>query len=198
MWQNVEVTAVELNAEIAAIYQDLYKNDTVLIEDAHKYLLQHYDEYDFIWSSPPCPTHSRARYWGFNGGKMDAVYPDMTLYQEILFLQHFAKSVWVVENVQPYYEPLIPGKKVGRHLYWSNFFIPQYENEPEFPKDSVKLLQDLHGIDLSEYKYNDKTKILRNCVYPGIGLHIFNYGTGAIPPMPLGTLFENDESKKHV
>ena len=57
-----EVVAVELNPEIAAVYQALYPNDTVIVGDAHQYLLDHYSEYDFIFSSPPCPTHSRARY----------------------------------------------------------------------------------------------------------------------------------------
>ena len=33
------------------------------------------------WSSPPCPTHSR--FWGQN---RTPEYPDMKLYQEILFL----------------------------------------------------------------------------------------------------------------
>jgi len=197
LWQNVEVTAIEQNAKIAKIYSDFFPNDKMIVGDAHEYLLQHFAEYDFIWSSPPCPTHSKARYWGFGGGKMEAAYPDMKLYQEIIFLQHFAKGFWVVENVQPYYKPLIPGKEVGRHLYWSNFNIPAYNDEPIFPKDSITGLQQLHGFDLSNYKFNGKTKILRNCVFPGIGLHVLNCAIGAIPPMQEG-LFAESESKKYV
>ena len=59
LWKDVDVTAVEINPEIAKIYQDFFPMDNVIITDAHKYLLEHYKEFDFIWSSPPCPTHSR-------------------------------------------------------------------------------------------------------------------------------------------
>jgi len=57
----VEVTAIEYKAEIAAIYKELFPMDKVIVADAHKYLEEHYKEFDFIWSSPPCPTHSRMR-----------------------------------------------------------------------------------------------------------------------------------------
>ena len=56
---NIEVTAIELDTELAKLYQERFINDIVIVADAHKYLLEHYQEYDFIWSSPPCPTHSR-------------------------------------------------------------------------------------------------------------------------------------------
>ena len=141
LWQNVDVTAVELNEVIAAIYQDFFPNDNVIIDDAHEYLLKHFEEFDFIWSSPPCPSHSRARFWGFGSGKIAAVYPDMKLYEEILFLQHYASSLWVVENVQPYYVPLMPGKKIGRHLFWSNFHIPTIEsNDADINRGNIKYL----------------------------------------------------------
>lgn len=200
LWQNVDVTAVELNEVIAAIYQDFFPNDNVIIDDAHEYLLKHFEEFDFIWSSPPCPSHSRARFWGFGSGKIAAVYPDMKLYEEILFLQHYASSLWVVENVQPYYVPLMPGKKIGRHLFWSNFHIPTIEsNDADINRGNIKEWQELHGLNISKYKLNiRRDKVLRNCTQPVLGLHIFNSAIGNIPPMPLGTLFENDESKKHA
>ena len=56
-----EITAVENNPEIAKIYQDFFPNDKVVIADAHQFILEHFSEFDFIWSSPPCPTHSRLR-----------------------------------------------------------------------------------------------------------------------------------------
>ena len=62
---DLEVTAVEWDEELAKLYQERFPNDIVIVGDAHQYLLDHYKEFDFIWSSPPCPTHSRARYWGF-------------------------------------------------------------------------------------------------------------------------------------
>ena len=53
-----DITAVELDAQIAEVYADLYPNDTVIVGDAHEYLLENYMDFDFIWSSPPCPSHS--------------------------------------------------------------------------------------------------------------------------------------------
>ena len=56
-----EVTAVEIDERIAKIYKDNFPNDNVIVGDAHQYLLEHFREYDFIWTSPPCPTHSKVR-----------------------------------------------------------------------------------------------------------------------------------------
>jgi DNA (cytosine-5)-methyltransferase 1 len=66
----------------------LAHNDKVVVADAHQYLLDHYKEYDFIWSSPPCPTHSRARYWAFGINGKKPVYPNMKLYEEVIFLDY--------------------------------------------------------------------------------------------------------------
>jgi len=192
LWLNVNVTAVELEKNIAEVYQDLYPNDNVIVGDAHEYLLNHYKEFDFIWTSPPCPTHSRARFWGSHRDDTQEVYPDMRLWQEIIFLKHFASALWVVENVQPYYEPLIQGKNIGRHYFWTNFWLPNYETKTEeFPKDSVIKLQELHGIDLTKYKNIPKQKCLRNCVLPEVGLRVFNCAVGAIPPIQEGLFADN-------
>ena len=91
LWENVEVTAIEIDEDVAQIYKDNFPNDTVITGDAHQYLLEHYNEYDFIWSSPPCPTHSRMNFLlNEKGDKMK--YPDMKLYQEILLLKHFFRG----------------------------------------------------------------------------------------------------------
>ena len=166
-----EITAVEIDPELARMYQERFPNDTVIVADAHKYLLEHYKEFDFIWSSPPCPTHSRARYWNSSNYETatEAVYPDMKLYAEILFLEHYFPGKYVVENVIPYYQPLIPAKKRGRHLYWTNFNLPNSLNDRRFKisstKNEVKELSKFHEIDLSSYKGNQrKDKIARNLV----------------------------------
>ncbi|MBS3104967.1 DNA cytosine methyltransferase [Candidatus Woesearchaeota archaeon] len=57
----IEVIAVEINPDIAKIYQDNFPNDKVIVGDAHAYLEEHFEEFDFIWSSPPCPSHSKIR-----------------------------------------------------------------------------------------------------------------------------------------
>ena len=184
-WTDCEVTAVELDPELARMYQERFPNDTVIVGDAHQYLLDHYKEFDFIWSSPPCPTHSRARYWNSSNydTTTDAIYPDMKLYQEILFLQHYFKGKYVVENVIPYYEPLIPAKKRGRHLYWTNFNLPNNMNERIFKisstKNEVKELEKFHKIDLSNYKGEQRLdKIGRNLVDYEAGKTIFECAKG--------------------
>lgn len=178
LWGNDhDITAVEYDKNIASIYSDLFPNDNVIVADAHEYLLNHYKEYDLIWSSPPCQTHSSFRYninVRYRG--TPPKYPDMTLYEEIVFLQYHAidKTKWVIENVKPYYKPLIePTNILQRHLFWSNFKLP----DKEFAKDNIRSAQipDLqlkHGYDLSKYKISNKRQILRNCVSPELGKYV--------------------------
>ena len=101
LWENVEVTAIENNPEIAKVYQSFFPEDKVIVGDAHEYLLKHFKEFDFIWSSPPCQSHSCCNF--FLKGQGIFRYPDMKLYEEIIFLKTFCKAKWVVENVVPYY-----------------------------------------------------------------------------------------------
>lgn len=171
-----EVTAVELNPDIVAIYKELFPKDRVIVGDAHEYLLKHFKEYEFIWSSPPCQTHSSFRYnicVKFRGTKPE--YPDMKLYQEILFLRHHFKGKWVIENVLPYYGELIPAQKLQRHLFWANFNISNKEfNGEKIRAAQIPQLQEVHGFDLSKIQLKNKRQILRNCVLPELGKHIFN------------------------
>lgn len=186
LWDNCEVTAVELDPELARLYQERFPNDKVIVADAHQYLLEHYKEFDFIWSSPPCPTHSKARFWGSKGGQCNVVYPDMTLYQEVIFLDNFFNGKYVVENVTPYYEPLIPAKKRGRHLYWCNFNLPselsnRHDVAIERGKDELKNLCEFHAYDFRKYKGEQPlNKIARNLVDYEAGLTIFNTARGII------------------
>jgi DNA (cytosine-5)-methyltransferase 1 len=188
-WTDCEVTAVELDSELARMYQDRFPNDTVIVADAHQYLLDHYKEFDFIWTSPPCPSHSRARYWNSSNydTTTEVVYPDMKLYEEILFLKHYYRSgKYVVENVIPYYEPLIPAKKRGRHLYWTNFNLPnvlssRIDPMAKRPKDELDLLCKFHNINVSSYNGEQPIiKIARNLVDYEAGLTIFNTARGII------------------
>ena len=172
---DIEVTGVELDKDIAAIYQDFYPNDKVIIADAHQYLVEHYKEYDFIWSSPPCPTHSRIRQFSAVArGQNDAVYPDMSLYQEIIFLMTNFEGKWVVENVIPYYPPLIKAQELGGHLFWSNFQLGNFKDKNRCHNGTIEELQQHKGFDLSKYEGIDKIKTLRNLVEPLIGKHIFD------------------------
>jgi len=180
-WKNVDVVAVELNPSIAKIYQKLFPRDTVIVEDAHKYIEKNYKEFDVIWASPPCQSHSK-----MSSIYKTKTYPDFGLYEEIVFLSKWFKGNWVVENVRPYYKPLIPPHQyLGRHAFWSNVNIPLIElppfpdfgnfkshsNEIEHLKVMLKWL-DL-PLKLSALKGNFRTRqIIQNCVHPIIGKHI--------------------------
>lgn len=117
-----QITAVEYDPKIAAIYRDFFPNDKVVVGDAHQYLLDHYKEFNFIWASPPCPTHSGVN--NFLNAQGVIRYPDMSLWQEIIFLQHFCKGLFAIENVKSYYEPFLKPQISGRHFFWANFKIP--------------------------------------------------------------------------
>jgi DNA (cytosine-5)-methyltransferase 1 len=173
----LEITAVEWDEELARLYQERFPNDTVIVADAHQYLLDHYKEFDFIWSSPPCPSHSKARYWGFGKNGLKPCYPDMKLYEEIIFLQHHFFGKWVVENVNAYYEPLIPCQKRERHQYWANFNIPtkvSHRNDTALVQASrMQDLCDFHDYDFRRYKGEQRVlKIARNLVDYEAGLNI--------------------------
>lgn len=186
-----EITAVEWDEELAKLYQERFPKDKVIVADAHQYLLDHYKEFDFIWSSPPCPTHSKVRITQKNQDFYIPKYPDMSLYQQIIFLDGHFTGKYVVENVIPYYEPLIPAKKRGRHLYWTNFNIPSNIDRAEAKGiiscrsgDEVNKLCAFHKID-KEFlnRYNgkqSKTKIIRNLVDYEVGKTILDTAMGIV------------------
>jgi len=131
-------------------------------------------------------------------GQIKPRYIDVKLYQEIILLDNFFKGKYVVENVIPYYTPLIPAQQRNRHLYWSNFKITQTtkKNPPKemqlhssskvrkktnnFIKiDSASDLAKKYGfkpIDKNIYvgKNHSPGQIFRNCVDPKEGLIILN------------------------
>jgi DNA (cytosine-5)-methyltransferase 1 len=178
-----EIVAVELDEELARLYQERFQNDKVIVGDAHQYLLDHYKEFDFIWSSPPCPSHSRARFARRNTTTPE--YPDMMLYQEILFLDNWFDGKYCVENVIPYYEPLIAGKKIGRHIYWTNFRLPNDLNERKCNimegEDEVSRYCEYHEYDFRKYKGEQRTdKIARNLVDFEAGKTILDTALGIV------------------
>ena len=177
---DIEVTAVELDPELARMYQERFPNDIVIIAEAHQYLLDHYKEFDFIWTSPPCPTHSRAAFGSRKSDKSNhaPVYPDLKLYEEVIFLQNYFSGKFCVENVIPYYDPLIPAQKRGRHLYWTNFVLPKILNERKSVsmecKNEVSKWCEFHDYDFRKYTGEQRIdKIARNLVDYEAGLTIF-------------------------
>lgn len=178
---DLEVTAVELDEELAKLYQERFPNDIVIVADAHQYLLDHFKEFDFIWSSPPCPSHSKARF--ARKETTEAIYPDFKLYEEVVFLDNWFNGKYCIENVVPYYEPLIHAKKRGRHLYWSNFNFPNDLNERKSSimegKDEVKNWCKFHDYNFYQYKGKQRIdKIARNLVDYEAGKTIFQTALG--------------------
>ena len=165
-----KITAVEYKPEIAQVYKDLFPNDNLIIGDAHQYLLDHYKEFDFIWSSPPCPSHSQLGLLRALNEKNAATgqyspyrYPDMSLYQEIILLQTMFKGKYVVENVVAYYEPLIKPIELQRHHFWTNFNIGKISlSADNIEKGNIQEWQERLGYDLSMYKGLNKRLVLRN------------------------------------
>jgi len=173
-----DITNVEWDEDVAQVLRDKFPNDEVVVADAHEYLKENFQDFDFIWASPPCPTHSRMRKnLSIEVNGSDPVYPDMKLWQEILFLKGYFEGNWVVENVKTWYDPLIKPQESGRHYFWSNFSIPRLENvnngsdvqirNPDVMQDQQKE----YGYDLSNYDVSNKKKkkMLNNCVHPKIG-----------------------------
>lgn len=123
----------------------------------------------------------------------------MKLYQEIIFLDNFFNGKYVVENVVPYYEPLIPAQKRGRHLYWTNFNIPTELNERKGgimgSKNEIEKWCKFHDYDFRKYKGQQRMdKIARNLVDYEAGKTILNAAMGVITRKNINQIdmFENE------
>ena len=170
-----KITAVEIDPEIAKAYSDRFPNDTVIVGDAHKYLLENYEQFDFIWTSPPYPTHGQFRYnVGVKAKGYKGLYPDMRLYEEIIFLQYHAQKKWIVENTISYYLPLIEPQKVARHYLWANFKIPNFKIPTAGIRNKNKISdwETELEISLDRYEISNKQQVLKNCVSQNLGLHV--------------------------
>ena len=187
LWEDVEVTAVELNPQIAAIYKDFFPQDNVIVGDAHQYLLDHFKEYDFIWASPPCPTHSRFNFLNKGGDDDKPEYPDMKLYEEIILLKTWYKGKYCIENVIGYYTPLIPPIESSNHYFWTNFYFRPLENTKRGIRgEEYDFRMNRIGFNLSKYVSTESKqfikKIINNCVEPETGFHILNESKRDIHP----------------
>jgi DNA (cytosine-5)-methyltransferase 1 len=182
LWTDHSITNVEINAQCCAHLSSTYRDDTVVNEDAVEFLLANYNDFDFIWLSPPCQSHTKLTH-SFN--KRCPRLPDFTLYAIHTFLSSFHKGLFVIENVIPYYKPLIaPSASIGRHALWANFTIPflKFNNPKGFASMSTESdfqsLVSWLGIPRPPHIYPGKAhnpcQLLRNATHPAIGNHILN------------------------
>ena len=176
LWgDNHEITAVEHSPEIARLYAERFSKDEVIVADAHKFLIENVlNGWDFIWSSPPCPSHSRINTDGNNAPR----YPEMELYQQIIMLSNnWYKGRWVVENVIPYYNPLVPPSvEIDRHLFWTNFQVGKIDTIKEKSIAEQTGTNGRFGFNLKGVRADgiNKRQCLRNLVNPEVGLHFLN------------------------
>lgn len=176
LWPCASVTAVERDPAIAAVYAARFPADTVIVGDAHRFLEAHVADFDFIWSSPPCPTHGQYRHHvGVCAKGYAPVMPDMSLYAEIVFLSTYARARWIVENVRPYYTPLVPPTAIlSRHLFWSNVALPPFRAAPTGLRTKNKIGDFPDAALLRGTAIPNKRQVLRNCVDPALGLHCWS------------------------
>lgn len=192
LWGNdYKIIAIEHDKEIANIYKKRFPKDDVFICDAYEYFIKNFQDFNFIWASPPCPTHSNLTHTNvghiYKGKKRKIELPDMRLYGLILFLQNHFRGNYIVENVKPYYKPLIPPtSSIGRHIIWSNVYIPPLEKiynssmkgnfltEQEIIYISkIKKIEDILE-ELNKLSRAKKIKLINNCVIPEEGKYIFD------------------------
>lgn len=182
LWSDeFEITAIEHINKIATPYKKMHPGDTVITCDSIWYLQHNFENFDFIWASPPCTTHSR-----LNGIGHKPKFPDLTLYSIILFLDRYYGGKYCVENVIPWYPPLIkPTVKLGRHYFWSNFDIPNKSFNSQDNCD-LSLLESkklainrrVNMKDISNIKGKLKRTVLRNMVDQRIGHYILQCAMG--------------------
>ena len=101
-------------------------------------------------------------------------------------MKTYFKGGWIVENVKPYYAPLIPPTKViGRHYFWANFDFEAEDiarpdnfinNGTLKGREDLQNWLDIHFEEKLYYGTNHcPAQVLRNCVHPIIGKQIFDF-----------------------
>lgn len=178
-----DVTAVDESDLALRFYRDLYGADNIVQADAWMFLLDNFQDFDFIWASPPCKSHSRWRLC------KKPEYADLRIYALITFLQTWFKGLYCVENVKPYYAQLIPAINRGRHLLWTNFYVPEF-NTPSVQMDTASV----EGLRSHlEYQVGDckDRELLRNCCHPKIGKEVLRAAIQA-RSNPDGFVFQSD------
>lgn len=181
LWNDVAVTSVENDADIMAVYRQRFPKDVTMCCDALRFLEASFDEFDFIWISPPCQSHGQLRHnVGVLAQGKSPIVPDMTpLYGTIVFLRTYFKGKWLVENTIPYYKPLIePSGKLGRHLVWSNFALPSWTSQDAAIRRHNRISDFADASLVEGTPIKNKRQVLHNCVDAELGLALLNAARG--------------------
>ncbi|MCE4607314.1 MAG: DNA cytosine methyltransferase [Desulfurococcales archaeon] len=164
-----EYIAVDIDPIVLKLHKEFNPKSIVIRRDAYSFTVDELMQYDFIWASPPCQSHS----------KLNAIRKRFNPDHRLWYLIHRLYNTYrpfVVENVQLYYKPLFkPKTKIGRHLFWSNLPITD-KCSIHLPYKELKMMN-IH--DLIEYhkvptkiligvSYMRKRKYLRNMVHYSI------------------------------
>jgi len=188
LWSRThEITAVENDGSIVKLYKKRFPHDKVLFESVNEFLMKKdVNEFDFIWASPPCSTHSQMQ--KFNKKKMPIPRMD-EIYGLIIWLEKNYEGKFAVENVQPWYKtPIQPTARIDRHIFWANFKIIKKRfrekrkmhgtlSKSHIMRDSKdKLIKDfmLEDIKHDLLKLARNERFIRNCVDPRIGAYILS------------------------
>jgi len=141
-----EYYAIDIDKRVLKAHKLLNPYSKTICRDAWSIDDKEFKEFDLIWASPPCETHSKSRFLNINA---KPTKPDMRLYNLIERLWSL-NMPFIVENVEPYYRPPIkPIVKVGRHVLWSNLCIKPFKlNLQNFMdvKDDIHKLIKYHEI----------------------------------------------------
>lgn len=171
-----KITAIELDERVAAEYARRYPDDTVLVEDAHAFVMDRAAEFEAVWTSPPCPTHSRlAKTVAARTGA--ALEPDPRLWEEVEFLRELGGR-YVVENVHTYYAPPIaPDVVTARHYYWTNnppaMLTALHGTGILCPDTRMAEYAEAYGLPPIPHRaLRDSRKAMRNAVVPHEGLEL--------------------------
>lgn len=198
-WNGHSIISIEINPGVAKLYQELYPDDIVLNMDVFDYLREkenNLKDFDFIWASPPCQSHSHMQLFTRHNNN----YPPIPRLDQtiglIIWLNKFYNNKFVVENVIPWYGLIdlrfnnIFKVKLDRHIFYSNFKIQSKKFRSRGSEGHGKIgglmrmkgseLCNFHNLDISiidklkglQESGNDHLKVLRNLCNSELGDYI--------------------------
>lgn len=186
LWSRIySITAVENNDRRAEIYAKRFPNDEIIVRDVKEFLYTtDLTQFDLIWLSPPCKTHSQMN--RFHKGR-----PKIPRLDEIFGVQIWLERLvkypghWVMENVYPEYgiQNLVGCFIVtlDKNVFWSSFPIDRKRFRPIKPghgslnnsttmrEEREKLIQNFMLTDIEDMISLEE---IRNCVDPRIGKYV--------------------------